>query len=81
MKLRDWRWRTIHHTLAILCEIRTLEQHSPKQRKDVRYSMSSTMEATLCRNDWKQVPMFLPVNEHFSFHIPAAAPGYQRHRR
>lgn len=37
------------------------------------------IEATLGRDDWKQVPVLLPLTEHLSFHIPTATLANQRH--
>src|SRR5512141_2760135 len=79
MKLHDRKWQTIDDTLAILCNIQTLQEHLPNEVEGLHQTTATAIKATLCWNDWEQVSMFLPLTEHLSFHIPATAFADQGH--
>src|SRR6266487_1345535 len=81
MKLNHRQRQAIHDTLAILGDIQTVEHHTPYKIEGLHQATATPIEATLGRDDWKQVPMFLPLTEHFGFHIPATALANQGHRQ
>lgn len=67
-------------SLTILGYIQTLENDSPPhQLEDVHQAVATLIETTLGGNDWKEIPMLLPVTEHLRFEIPAPALTNQCH--
>ena len=79
IKLHHRQRHTINHVLVILSNIQTLQNDLADHVESLHECTSTAVEAALCGYLRKLVAMFLPIEEHFRFHIPTPTLADQRH--
>src|SRR5512139_2295537 len=70
-KLHHGQRQTINDTLTILGYVQAVQNDLPDQVERLHQATPTPIESTLSGDDWKQIPVLLPLTEHFRFQVPA----------